>query len=69
MCTASRVDVDYAVAAHAAPSPHPRRQEANSTYSNACPEVRPIAPEAIVGELVKQYLHCSTTISGIFRCW
>jgi hypothetical protein len=26
-------------------------------------------PEAIVGGLVKQYFHCSTTMSGIFRCW
>lgn len=25
--------------------------------------------EAIIGELVNQYLRCSTTMSGVFRCW
>lgn len=25
--------------------------------------------EKIVGQLVNNYLHCSTTVSGIFLCW
>jgi hypothetical protein len=25
--------------------------------------------EAVIGELVNQYLRCSTNQSGIFRCW
>ena len=25
--------------------------------------------EAIIGELVSQYLRCPTSQSGIFRCW
>ena len=66
MCTVRSIDVNYAIAADTISSTHSGLQPGDS---HARPEIRPIDPEAIVTELVKQYLHCSTTISGIFRCW
>lgn len=69
MCTATQIDAKYTVAANTVSRAHVRREAEDSAPSHGRPEILPIAPEAIVGELVKQYLHCSTTISGIFRCW
>lgn len=69
MCTAIHTDTGHAAATNPAASRRSDREAALSAQSNAGPQIHPAAPEAIVGELVKQYFHCSTTISGIFRCW